>query len=152
MSFGDLRGVRSILCIFIGNGRSRGRVTHVVCRRSREPSRICLKVKRIMQKRKKIRRMYEKKGIGSVPRSSKLYQFSKSKPKIQKDNIFLKYFLTSRRRIVESKSEVCMPHSIKRRSKKHKEDRIDVENKQVVDDWSKIFSRVQFMKGYTKRY
>ena len=76
LSLGELRGVRSRLCIFIVNGRSRERVTHVVCRRSREPSRICLKVKRIMEKSKKIRRMYEKKGIGSVPRSSKLYQFS----------------------------------------------------------------------------
>ena len=141
LSFGEFRGARSRLCIFIVNGRSRERVTHVVCRRSREPSRICLKVKRIMEKRKKIRRMYETKGIGSVPRSSKLYQFSKSKPK---------YFLTSSRRIVECKSEVCMPHSIKRRSKKHKKDRIDVENKQVVDDWSKIFKSAIHERLYKK--
>ena len=36
LSLRELRGVRSRLCIFIVNGRSRERVTHVVCRRSPE--------------------------------------------------------------------------------------------------------------------
>ena len=85
----DLKSVRSRYCIFECSGGYES-ITGRRKFRCREPSRISSRVKIGMQKNRKIRCLFRRKVLGTVPRSSILYKFRKSS--IRKEHVCFKYF------------------------------------------------------------
>ena len=85
----ELKSVRSRYCIFQCSGGCES-VTGRRKFRCREPSRISSRVKIGMQKNGKIRCLFRRKVLGTVPRSSILYKFRKSS--IRKEHVCFKYF------------------------------------------------------------
>ena len=96
LSVKDLKDgkARSRLCRYLLYGRTR----HVsrFNGRCREPSRISVKVRRVIQRSRRKRLKCEKGVIGIVPRTSRLYNLIKGKANFRNESVYLKYFLRAR--------------------------------------------------------
>lgn len=84
--------VRSRYCIFVSGRCERSTRWRRRRYRSRAPSRVCSRLKVIMQKNKKIRRLFKRVVLGAVPKSSTLYKLKNSC--FRKENLYLKYFVS----------------------------------------------------------
>ena len=89
--------------------------------KSREPSKIGQKYKQGVQKSLKMRRLFKKHVVGVVPKSSKLFKFSRRRI-FRKEYICFKYsFACNQRRKEVFKGDNCYIKNIKRRTRNHKE-------------------------------
>ena len=96
--------VRSRHCIFVSGRLKRSTRLQRHNYRSREPSRICSRLKVVMQKKKKTRRLFQRRVSSAVPKTSILYEFKKSS--FRKENLYLKYFVRISVRKNEKKNKI----------------------------------------------
>ena len=103
----DLKSVRSRYCIFECGGGYES-VTGRRKFRCREPSRISSRVKIGMQKNRKIRCLFRRKVLGTVPRSSILDKLRKSSTRKEHVSISLGYQLKRKKRRRKKGHMVCL--------------------------------------------
>ena len=101
----DLKSVRSRYCVFECGGGYES-VTGRRKFRCQEPSRISSRVKIGMQKNRKIRCLFRRKVLGTVPRSSILYKLRKSSTR--KEHVCLGYRLKRKKRRRKKVHMVCL--------------------------------------------
>ena len=107
--------------------------------RSREPSRIGQKYKQGVQKSLKMRRLFKKYVVGVVPKSSKLFKFSRRRIFREEYICFKYYFACNQRRKEVFKGDNCYIKNIKRRTRKHKEGKCNSLFRNTGKDYTEVF-------------